>query len=108
MTLKKRSRRLRLSFLALQWAHPVSQQTKTDTDGDGVPDASEALLGTDPMMADTDGDGQNDLADIDPVFTANPIDMTGQPATFAITEALVENNYDYAAKADATDHLSCS
>lgn len=32
----------------------------TDTDADGVTDADEATLGTDPNLADTDGDGQND------------------------------------------------
>ena len=31
--------------------------------------------------------------------------MAGVPATFAIKEALVENNYDFAAKKAATDHL---
>lgn len=36
---------------------------------------------------------------------ADPIDMTGAKAPFAIGEALVENNYDYAAKKNATDHL---
>ena len=31
-----------------------------DTDGDGVPDVLEALLGLDPALADTDGDGTPD------------------------------------------------
>jgi hypothetical protein len=106
MTLKKHVSTLALvSLLGLTLANPGFSQTDPDTDGDGVPDASEALLGTDPMVADTDGDTQNDLADADPAFMANPLDMTGAPATFAIKEALVENNYDPAAKADATDHL---
>ena len=76
-----------------------------DTDGDGVPDASEVLLGTDPMVADTDGDGLNDLADTDAAFMPNPMKMDGPAAPFTIPEALVENNYDTVKKADATDHL---
>jgi hypothetical protein len=106
MTLKKHISTLALaSILGLTLAHPGFSQTAADSDGDGVPDTAEVLLGTDPMVADTDGDGQNDLADAEPAFMANPIDMTGAAAPFAIKEALVENNYDYAAKKDATDHL---
>ena len=86
-------------------ALPVAAQTTTDTDGDGVPDASEVLLGTDPMVADTDGDGLNDLADTDAAFMPNPMKMDGGQAPFTIAEALVENNYDPVKKADATDHL---
>ena len=85
-------------------ALPVVAQT-LDTDGDGVPDASEVLLGTDPMVADTDGDGVNDLADTDAAFMPNPMKMDGVAAPFTIAEALVENNYDPVKKADATDHL---
>lgn len=106
MTLKKHISTLALaSILGLTLAHPGFSQTATDSDGDGVPDTAEVLLGTDPTVADTDGDTQNDLADAEPAFMANPIDMTGAAAPFAIKEALVENNYDYAAKKDATDHL---
>lgn len=89
-------------------ALPVLAQTTTDTDGDGVPDASEVLLGTDPMVADTDGDGVNDLADTDAAFMPNPMKMDGPAAPFTIAEALVENNYDLVKKADATDHLELS
>lgn len=105
MTLKRHVSTVALaSLLGLTLAAPSLAQD-LDTDGDGVPDASEVLLGTDPMVADTDGDGQNDLADSDPTFLASPIDASGAAAPLAIKEALVENNYDPAAKTDASDHL---
>ncbi len=77
----------------------------TDTDGDGVPDTAEPLIHTDPLNADTDGDGVNDLKDKNPIFAADPMKADGAPTPFTVKEALVENNYDYAAKKDATDHL---
>ena len=105
MTLKKHISTMALaSLLGLTLIAPVFAQD-VDTDGDRVPDTAEVLLGTDPLAADTDGDGQNDLADADPTFMPNPITMTGAAAPFAINEAIVENNYDPVAKADATDHL---
>lgn len=76
----------------------------TDTDGDGVPDAAEVVLGTDPMNADTDGDGANDLADKAPVVTENPIAQTGKPKGFTFT-AKVEDNFDPMTKKDVSDHL---
>lgn len=92
-------------FVAAALIGPVAAQTPDDTDGDGLPDASEVLLGTDPLVADTDGDGQNDLADADAAFAPNPMVLTGPAAPFTIGEAIVENNYDPALKAAADDHL---
>ena len=76
-----------------------------DTDGDGIPDAAEPLLGTDPMNPDTDGDGINDLADPKPLFAENPIKSTATAKGFEISSGKVEDNYDNVAKKDAPDHI---
>ena len=39
---------------------PEPTMDPTDTDGDGLPDAQEATLGTDPALPDTDDDGISD------------------------------------------------
>jgi hypothetical protein len=80
------------------------QAHAADSDGDGVPDLAEPVLGTDPMQADTDGDGVNDLKDKQPVFAENTLVQTGKPKGFSL-EGLVENNIDAVAKKDAPDHL---
>lgn len=95
-----------LLALLMAFTLPLAAQAASDdTDGDGVPDAAEAALGTDPMVADTDGDGANDLADAEATVAPNPIDPAGAPAPFSISELLVENNFDPAKNADAPDHL---
>lgn len=90
-----------LIFITAGAAHAAGQ----DGDGDGVPDAAEKLLQTDPLNPDTDGDGQNDLADKTPVFAPSPIQQGGAPASFHIGELLVENNVDPITHKDAPDHL---
>lgn len=46
-------------------ARPVRDiDPATDSDGDGLPDVDEDLLGTDPAHPDTDGDGFNDLLEV--------------------------------------------
>lgn len=45
-----------------------------DTDGDGLSDAQEIALGTNPNNADTDGDGIQDKAEVDNGL--NPLDAT--------------------------------
>ena len=92
-------------LLSLAISGPAHAASGVDSDGDGIPDNAETLLGTDPQNPDTDGDGLTDLKDPEPLFLENPIAQSGSPAPFSITEALVENNYDYAANKDAPDHL---
>jgi hypothetical protein len=75
-----------------------------DSDGDGVPDAAEPLLGTDPMNADTDGDGINDLADKLPMNAENPIPQTGKPNALYFT-AKVEDNFNAVTNKGVDDHL---
>ncbi len=86
----------------------VGQAQETDTDSDGVPNAAEVLLGTDPNKSDTDGDGLNDLADTAPTRVATAPQIGTGEEGFIIAEVLVENNYDDVAKKDAADHLEVS
>ncbi|MBM4163556.1 MAG: OmpA family protein [Lentisphaerae bacterium] len=45
---------------------------ETDTDGDGLTDAEEARLGTNPRMKDTDGDGLTDGEEVN-VYKTDPL-----------------------------------
>lgn len=61
--------------------------TPADNDGDGLPDAEEVLIGTDPFDPDTDDDGVADGADPDPLDpdadgdgTSDGIDALGDTA----------------------------
>jgi hypothetical protein len=51
-----------------------------DTDGDGLPDLVEAVIGTDPNNADTDGDGIPDGVEV--ANGTNPLD--GRPAALGV------------------------
>ena len=93
-----------LALLMVLAAGTLPASAATDTDGDGVPDAAEAVLGTDPLVADTDGDGVSDLADKQPVNAENPISQTGKPNGFGF-KAKVEDNFDPITKKDVSDHL---
>jgi len=104
MTKSSHKKYLAFGALLLLSANTMPAFAAVDTDGDGIPDAAEAVLGTDPLNADTDGDGANDLADKDPLVAANPIVQTGKPNAFTFT-AKVEDNFDPVTKKDASDHL---
>lgn len=82
----------------------TSMAAGTDTDGDGVPDTAEPVLGTDPLNADTDGDGMNDLADKTPVNTEKLLASDGKAGGFTFT-GKVEDNFDPVTKKGVSDHL---
>lgn len=68
---------------------------KPDRDHDGLPDAAEDIVGTDPTNPDSDGDGVSDGAELDQ--GSNPLD--GRPASVGI-QATVKGTgtaYDVAA-----------
>ena len=74
----------------------IPNTTDTDDDGDGINDADEALIGTDPLLFDTDGDGNSDgvddfdgdgitNADESDENAAIPTDLDGLPGNDIVT-----------------------
>ena len=82
-----------------------SHAAGVDTDGDGVPDKAEALIGTDPLVADTNGNGVNDKGEPNPLEMANPLAQDGKPTVLTIKSAIVENNEDPKTRKGVDDHL---
>ena len=76
-----------------------------DSDGDGLPDAAEMVLGTDPMNPDTDGDGIVDSLDPEPLIAKDTITSKGTSVGIKILKVLVEDNYDMVKRKSAPDHL---
>ena len=83
---------------------PATGSADTDTDGDGIPNDAEKVLGTDPTNPDTDGDGQNDLADAKPILANSPIQESSTTKGFTLDAIAVENNVD-AAGVGVADHI---
>jgi YD repeat-containing protein len=63
-----------------------------DSDGDGLTNAQEIALGTDPFRADTDGDGFND--GVEASEGSNPLDPHSSPLHYAYAEISIFNNTD--------------
>ncbi len=57
-------------------------QTPLDTDGDGLSDALEALLGTNPNQSDSDGDGASDAAE--QIAGTDPTQSTSNPSILLV------------------------
>jgi hypothetical protein len=70
--------------------HVTSSKTKRDTDGDGLTDKEEKVLGTDPGLADTDGDGVNDIAEV--TLTNNPNGTRTVALLYNPTDADTDND----------------
>jgi uncharacterized repeat protein (TIGR01451 family) len=55
----------------------IGNNADPDDDDDGLSDAEEALLGTDPLKPDTDGDGVGDASDAFPLDPSESADSDG-------------------------------
>jgi len=62
-------------------------QPSADTDGDGLVDELESVLGTWPCQADTDGDSFSDLEEV--ARESNPLDSSNFPLTLDPSVAMV-------------------
>jgi YD repeat-containing protein len=63
-----------------------------DPDGDGLTNAQEITLGTDPFRADTDGDGFNDGVEV--TEGSNPLDPHSTPLHYVYAVVSILNNTD--------------
>jgi len=81
---------------------PPPPPPEPDADGDGIPDADEAALGTDPNNADTDGDGLGDgvelLAETDPLDPTSAIPETDFYVVLPYLEAPQLRELDFTAR----------
>ena len=75
-----------------------------DSDGDGLPDAAENVLGTDPMDPDTNGNGIPDGKDPHALNMENPIKNVGMADGLTFTYK-VEDNADPVTGKGVSDHL---
>lgn len=62
---------------------PTEPEPSVDTDGDGLTDAEEAALGTDPNLADSDGDGFTDGQEV--AAKTDPLSRSSQLAAVGVS-----------------------
>ncbi len=68
------------------WLRVSNQGSSEDSDGDGLTDAEEEIIGTDPDDPDTDNDGLNDGDDPDPLTPNNQLVL--EPHSLEFTAAI--------------------
>jgi hypothetical protein len=73
-------------ILARGAANANGKQFCVDTDGDGICDADELLLGTSPFLADSDGDGYPDGLEL--ALGSDPLDPKSIPNVSGVSYAI--------------------
>ncbi len=86
--------------------NPNNSGDDCDIDGDGLTNAQEVILGTNPTVADTDGDGVDDGVEVGDVN--NPTDTDGDGKIDAIESSIEDNDNDhFDDQHDVDDDDSC-
>jgi large repetitive protein len=80
------------SIATAQFVH-TQNVGPTDSDNDGLTDAQEATLGTDPFNPDTDGDGTADGVEVG-ANPAAPVDTDGDGTIDALESSLTDSDAD--------------
>lgn len=76
----------------------LSNPSRPDSDGDGLPDLAERIIGTDPNKADTDGDGISDFDEL-----ANFSQFQGLSATYPGFSIDAASSKQYGSNPNSTD-----
>jgi hypothetical protein len=88
---------------------PTEPEPTIDTDGDGLTDAEETALGTDPNVADTDGDGFSDgqevAAKTDPLSQSSLLAAVGVSSPDGTRTVTWKSQPDVIYKVDVSEDL---